>query len=954
MRTPASKKSGEVTQGHAVDDVSAPVSRGGDDHARDQDSERVGIAATHAHTEVEESLIEIALQVSDDAPIDWDTAGTLHPDLTDTLRELRAIAAVAHEHHRTDADEQIDDEKERPRLTWESHAAPLFTWGPLRVLGKLGEGGFGEVWRAWDPALQREVALKLRRAGARGRGAERWLDEARRLARVRHPNVLTVHGADLHDGCAGIWTDLLRGRTLEDLLTDIGPLGAREAALIGLDLCAALSAVHAAGLVHGDVKTKNVMREGDLESRSAAGRIVLMDFGSTRDNTVDADDTTAGTPLYTAPEVLVGAGRPTRAADIYSLGVLLYRLVTGSAPVEARSLEELCAKHARGEHRSLRAVRPDLPPAFIHAVERALERDPAKRFSDTAEMERALAHVLGVGAAVLAPRRARRGMLAAVFCVGAIAGGLALWVMLQWHVWFRPMLRVKPAHLATRTLGLVRGQQLTGWLGYAVASGDINGDSLLDLVVSAPGEDGGRGAVYVYLGRHAAPPSLALRLVGRTGEGFGYALASGDMNGDGYADFAIAANLSDVDATDAGRVYVWFGGSRLHETPDLVLPGRGLGQDFGYSLSLSGDMNGDGYSDLAVGAPLDGQAGQITGRVYVFFGGPHVDAEPDLDLTSASAQSQYGLAVTWGDVNGDGFGDLVVGANWDNTDGPVAGRVYVYYGSRRPDVLPDLTLRGPEPRGLFGNSVSAGDLNGDGYADLAICQVAHGGLTGGSGEVNIYFGGPRPDAQVDLRLPGTYEVDTFGEFAWIVNDLDGDGVKDLVVGAYTSDKVAQNAGACYVFLGGPHMDAVADVELLGETAWSSFGKVAASLGDVDGDGFGDLAVAASWMDDAARRSGRLYLFDFDRYTIARPQRGDLWHAGSDVTVSWLGAERADIWLSPDGGHHYTRAAHNVGGREENAARIHVPESATGVFLRLAPARRNARGAALVGPIRITR
>ena len=122
---------------------------------------------------------------------------------------------------------------------------------------------------------------------------------------------------------------------------DRGPISAREAALVGLDLCRALAAVHQAGLVHRDVKPHNVMRE-------AGGRIVLMDFGAGRDNErARRDLSTAGTPLYMAPEVLDGA-TATAVSDLYSLGVLLFKLATRELPVRADSLDELRQAHASG------------------------------------------------------------------------------------------------------------------------------------------------------------------------------------------------------------------------------------------------------------------------------------------------------------------------------------------------------------------------------------------------------------------------------------------------------------------------------------------------------------------------------------------------------------------------------------------------------------------------------
>src|SRR5580692_4233475 len=138
--------------------------------------------------------------------------------------------------------------------------------------------------------------------------------------------------------------ELVKGRTLAELLRAQGPFSAREAALVGLDLCRALAAVHGAGLLHGDVKAHNVMRE-------EGGRTVLMDFGTGRDIWPDhaprhrgpADDF-SGTPLYLAPEVFAGQAR-TKTTDIYSLGVLLYHLVTRSYPVEGRTREDVERAH---------------------------------------------------------------------------------------------------------------------------------------------------------------------------------------------------------------------------------------------------------------------------------------------------------------------------------------------------------------------------------------------------------------------------------------------------------------------------------------------------------------------------------------------------------------------------------------------------------------------------------
>src|SRR5262249_32798681 len=144
-------------------------------------------------------------------------------------------------------------------------------------LDTIDKGSFGAVYRARDTKLQTDVALKLvPLPGLRLLYRWRALREARMLARVTHDNVVKVYGADITDGYAGIWMEFIEGDTLSARLREAGVFSAREAALIGCDLCRALAAVHHAGLVHGDVKPRNVMR-------AAGGRIVLMDFGTGKD-----------------------------------------------------------------------------------------------------------------------------------------------------------------------------------------------------------------------------------------------------------------------------------------------------------------------------------------------------------------------------------------------------------------------------------------------------------------------------------------------------------------------------------------------------------------------------------------------------------------------------------------------------------------------------------------------
>jgi serine/threonine protein kinase len=301
--------------------------------------------------------------------------------------------------HRTIADpethwlQRSDAERRMHRQRLDRHASasgqPRPMWGHLRLLEPIGTGAFGDVYRAFDTRLHREVALKLVRVGdcQQQRNASA-LSEGRHLAKVQHPNVVTVLGVDTCDGRVGFWMELIRGYTLAQLLRDLGPLGAREAVLIALDLCRALAAVHAAGLVHGDIKAQNVMRE-------QGGRVVLMDFGACHGPNVKSDGLRrmTGTLVYLAPELLNGQV-PAISGDIYSLGVLLFHLVTRDYPVRRHSVEEFKRAFSEGRARRLHDVRPDLPDAFVKAVDCALSYDPGQRYGTAGDMHSALARVL--------------------------------------------------------------------------------------------------------------------------------------------------------------------------------------------------------------------------------------------------------------------------------------------------------------------------------------------------------------------------------------------------------------------------------------------------------------------------------------------------------------------------------------------------------------------------------
>jgi serine/threonine protein kinase len=256
-------------------------------------------------------------------------------------------------------------------------------WEHLTVLAEVGRGAFGRVYRAWDPALQHEVALKLIKVDPREPDfAESVFHEARLLVKVRHPHVVSVLGARHVGSEVGIWMEFINGPTLADAVEREGPMSAVDAAAAGIAVCDALAAVHGTGLLHRDIKARNVMRD-------ASGRVVLMDFGAGAERRVQPPGEIAGTPLYMAPELVKGAGASV-ASDIYSVGVLLFHLVTGEYPVTGRNIYELEAAHESGARVRLADRKPDLPPPFVEAVDRALSPDPALRFRRAVEFKDAL------------------------------------------------------------------------------------------------------------------------------------------------------------------------------------------------------------------------------------------------------------------------------------------------------------------------------------------------------------------------------------------------------------------------------------------------------------------------------------------------------------------------------------------------------------------------------------
>ncbi|MEQ8767458.1 MAG: protein kinase [Planctomycetota bacterium] len=297
----------------------------------------------------------------------------------------------------------------------------------LTIVGNLGEGAHGEVYRAVDKALDRQVAVKVIKGDAISdpKKRARFLQEARLVASLDHKNIVRIHSVEESDGQIRLVLEYVEGRTLQEILGQSGPMSPSEAAQVGVALCRALSAMHGQSVLHMDIKPGNVMR-------AAGGRIVLLDFGVAHRSEGDlpAKGAIGGTPLFMAPEQLDPERAVDARTDLYALGVMLYHLVSKSYPIEASSMTELVSKKANARSaRPLLDVRSDVPGEFAELVERATAFDPDDRYQSAGEMESALRGFLAGVRPGRDPVKAGARWILGALAILAIALPLGWWWM---------------------------------------------------------------------------------------------------------------------------------------------------------------------------------------------------------------------------------------------------------------------------------------------------------------------------------------------------------------------------------------------------------------------------------------------------------------------------------------------------------------------------------------------
>ncbi len=412
--------------------------------------------------------------------------------------------------------------------------------------------------------------------------------------------------------------------------------------------------------------------------------------------------------------------------------------------------------------------------------------------------------------------------------------------------------------------------------GNSVSFTDFNGDGYSDIIVGAPRYDVAYyddGAVFIYYGSRAGLSIDYDLKIGGPSDPFYYTqfgssvAGAGDINNDGYDDIIIGAPEYDNGERDEGAAFVYYGYSSENNSLDVELESNQEGACLGYSVSSAGDVNGDGYSDVIVGAPYYDNGETDEGAVFVYYGSD-TGLSINYDWMGESNQDSafYGYSVSSaGDVNGDGYSDIIVGVPYYDNGETDEGAVFVYYGSDTGlSINYDWMGEYNQEGSCYGYSVaSAGDVNGDGYSDVIVGSPKYDFGQINEGKAFVYYGS---SAGLSSSWDWTDESNQTG--AWYGmrvaggGDFNGDGYSDIAVSAPFYDNGGTDEGKVFIYYGGSSglISYSYSYTMEGDQDSARFGYSVASAGDVNGDGYSDLIISAPYYDNGATDEGKVFVY----------------------------------------------------------------------------------------------
>ncbi len=321
----------------------------------------------------------------------------------------------------------------------------------------------------------------------------------------------------------------------------------------------------------------------------------------------------------------------------------------------------------------------------------------------------------------------------------------------------------------------------------------------------------------------------------------------GDINKDGYDDFLISTiKAIGNPAYPKGKVYVYLGGEEISDTPIFQFEDFCLTDALGASAS-GGDINGDGYNDIIIGNPHNWCDG--IGRVYFIYGGDTLSDNPDVTLQSGTPEDFFGEHLCMnGNINGDGYDDLIIAAPDQNGDPNYNGKIYFYFGDSTISLYADLVLDMHSPSTQLKTFILP-DFNGDGINDLFISSTSN----------KLYFGSYTFDTTNYLIMPA--------EGSGYIGDINNDGYSDLLLtNTYYLNSAGIMVGDAEIYLGSNNPDTTMDYFLEGETKWSGFGR-GSTLGDINGDGYDDFFILAYYYPDVNNPLGKIYVYSMKKILV---------------------------------------------------------------------------------------